>query len=49
MPKYYTSPNFFSGVDHANLVFPFRGSKYLPEIRFSNVYLFVYEYLKRFI
>ena len=29
-----------SGFDHANLVSSFLGSKYLPKIRFSNVYIF---------
>ena len=33
--------HFLSGFDHANLVSSFRGSKYLPKIGFSNVYIFL--------
>ena len=34
--------HYCSGFDHANFVrsFEFVGSKYLPKIRFSNVYFF---------
>ena len=38
-----------SGFDQANLVSSFHGSKYLPNIIFSNVYFFEYEHLKRFV
>ena len=38
-----------SGFDHANLLGSFHGSKYLPKIRFSNVYIFEYEHLKSFV
>ena len=41
--------HFCSGFDHANLVSFFNGSKYLPKIRFSNVYFFDYENVKRFV
>ena len=34
----------FCGYDQASLVSSFRGSKYLPEIRSSNVYFFEYEH-----
>ena len=41
--------NIFAVVlTHANLVSSFRCSKYLPKIRFSNMYLFEYKHLKRF-
>ena len=43
MAKWYTSPTFLQGFDHANRVSSFCGSKYLPKIRFSNVYFFEYE------
>ena len=32
--------HFCSGFDQVNLVSYFRGSKYLPKVRFSNVYFF---------
>ena len=42
---------FCKGVDHANLVSSFHGSKYLPKIRFSIkcAFFFKYKHLKRFV
>ena len=39
--------HFCSGFDHASLVHvsSLRGSKYLPNIKFSNMYVFAYEHL----
>ena len=44
-----TVQRFCSGLDHADLVSSFRGSKYLLKIRISNVNVFEYEHLKRFV
>ena len=48
-PNVTPAEHFCSGFDHANLVSSFRGPKYSPQIRISNVYFFEYEYLKRFV
>ena len=41
--------HFYSGFDQSNLVSSIHDSKYLPKIRFSNVYFFENEHLKRYI
>ena len=41
--------HFCSGFDHANLVSPFHGYKYLPKFIFSIVYFFEYGHLKCFV
>ena len=48
-PNVTPGKHFCCGFDHANLVSSFRVSKYLPKIRFSNVYFFECEHLKRFV
>ena len=47
-PKVTPVQHFSSSFDHAKLVSSFRGSKYLPKVRFSKVYFSKYEHFKCF-